>query len=414
MLIVAAAIALLWANSPFAQSYVDLWHTPIGLHVGSFGFERELHFWINDGLMTIFFFVVGLEIRKEIHSGELSTLKRAALPLVAALGGMLAPALIFISLNAGLPSSDGWGIPMATDIAFAVGVLSLLGKRVPPPLRILLLALAVIDDVGAIIVIAIFYSSELGALGFGVLASGILLTLLLQWVGARNQMLYAVPAVMVWSGTYMAGIHPTLAGVIIGMMTPVRAWFDTKKLAEQPELFAFDPKDHRSLKRRLRALETISRESVSPVDRLIHGLHGWVSYFIMPVFALANAGVPLGNASLDGVGTRVFFGVALGLALGKPIGVFALSWLAVRFGLAHRPSGVTWTQVAFVGVVAGIGFTMAIFIANLAYPPCDILETSKLAILSASAFAAVLSFVIGRTLLKLPVEAAADGPSPAG
>ena len=222
LLLLAAALALAWANSPWRESYTALWETPIGLRFGALAFERSLGWWINDGLMVVFFFVVGLEIRREIHAGELSDLRRAALPLAAALGGMVMPALIYAGFNRGLPTLDGWGIPMATDIAFAVGVLTLLGKRVPPALRILLLALAVIDDLGAILVIALFYSSGIQLVGMLVMASGVLGVLGMQWVGVRSPWAYVLPTLAVWGGAYAGGIHPTLAGVIVGLLTPVR------------------------------------------------------------------------------------------------------------------------------------------------------------------------------------------------
>lgn len=378
ILLVAAALALVWANSPARESYTALWHVPLGLHAGPWSFERDLHFWINDGLMTIFFFVVGLEIRREMHAGELSELRRATLPLAAALGGMLAPALIYTLLNRGLPSAGGWGVPMATDIAFAVGVLALLGKRVPPALRILLLALAVIDDVGAIIVIAVFYSGGLAWSGLGLVLLGMAIIFAMQKLGLQRPALYIAPGLLVWAGAYASGVHPTLAGVVVGLMTPVRGWHG----------------------------------EASPAESLQHGLHSWVAYLIMPLFALANAGVPLGAVSLEGDAIHVFLGVALGLVLGKPLGVLALSWLAVRLRLAVLPSGVSWLKVGLVGVVAGIGFTMALFIAALAFPPGATLETAKLAILVGSGVAAVLGFVAGRVLLPA-VHSASAAPTEA-
>lgn len=367
VLVVAAVIALVWANSPWASSYQALWHTPIGVTLGPWSFERDLHFWINDGLMAIFFFVVGLEIRREMVRGVLSDLRRASLPLAAALGGMAVPALIYLAFNAGAPSASGWGVPMATDIAFAVGVLALLGKRVPPAMRVLLLALAVIDDLGAILVIALFYSSGLSGTGFLVAALGVLGIMLMRGFGVRHPLLYVPAALVVWGGTYAAGVHPTVAGVLLGLMTPVFAW-------EQ-------------------------HESVSPAERLEHALHGWVAWAIMPLFALANAGVPLGGAALDGATLPVMLGVILGLGLGKPIGVMLAAWLCVRLGLSVLPAGITWRHILVVGLVAGIGFTMAIFIAQLAFPGGALLESGKLAILVASAVVAVVALGLGRVLL---------------
>lgn len=404
LLLFAAAIALIWANSPWRESYSALWHIPLGVSLGPFSFQRDLHFWINDGVMTIFFFVVGLEIRREIHRGELSELRRAALPLVAAIGGMLIPASIFAALNLGRETAKGWGIPMATDIAFAVGVLTLLGSRVPPALRILLLALAVIDDVGAILVIAIFYSSGLAPMGFVVLGAGLVAILAMQLVGIRSPWAYVPPATVAWAGAYVAGIHPTLAGVAVGLMTPVRAWFGRDALIEHADasvavIREHEHEDERELLAHLEHLNKARREAVSPVERIQHALHGWVAYGAMPLFALANAGVSLGEASVSGDALLVLAGVAGGLFVGKPLGILGFSWLATRVGLAALPRGVTWPRVGVVGVVAGIGFTMSIFMASLAFPKGTNLETSKVGILVGSGVAAVFAYGLGRMLL---------------
>ena len=335
VLLAAAVIALAWANSPWRNLYAALWHASIGLHVGPWSFDRDLHFWINDGLMTVFFFVVGLEIRREIHRGELSELRRATLPLAAALGGMATPALIFYAFNHGRPSATGWGVPMATDIAFAVGVLALLGKRVAPALRILLLALAVIDDVGAILVIAIFYAAGFSAIGVLVAGVGVAAIVILQKVGARSPFAYVIPAIVIWAGALIAGIHPTLAGVVVGLMTPVRAWYGKDRFLEVAEsnVTALRAEDHvgaHHAQAHLDALDEARREAVSPIDRLQHALHGWVAYGVMPLFALANAGVALGEAKFEGDGLRVFLGVMFGLVFGKLTGVLGMSWLARR------------------------------------------------------------------------------------
>ncbi|HEY0712543.1 MAG TPA: Na+/H+ antiporter NhaA, partial [Polyangia bacterium] len=367
LLLVAALIAIVWANSPWRDSYDLVWRTPLGLRLGEFTFTRDLRFWVNDGLMAIFFFVVGLEIRREIHAGELSTLRRAALPLFAALGGMIAPALIYLAFNGGTPAARGWGVPMATDIAFAVGVLALLGKRVPPAVRILLLALAVIDDLGAILVIAFFYTSGIQLPGVAMSLTGILLILGLQKLGARGFLSYTLPALIVWAGAYAAGVHPTLAGVVIGLLTPVRVW--------------------------------AGRETASPAERLESALHGWVAFVIMPTFALANAGFPVAAVQLGGGAQSVLFGVVLGLVLGKPIGIFAICWITVRLRLAALPTGARWREILLVGIVAGIGFTMSLFIASLAFPPGPLAEIAKLGILLASVIAGVAGGLAGWLLL---------------
>ncbi len=373
VLLLSAALAMIWANSPWAQSYTALWETPLGLQLGPWDFQRSLGWWVNDGLMAIFFFVVGMEIRREIHHGELSEPRRAALPLAAALGGMLAPALIFLALVGSDPAARaGWGVPMATDIAFAVGVLALLGRRVPAALRVLLLALAVIDDLGAILVIALFYSSGLSWAGLGVAALGLGAILALQGFGARSPWSYLPPALLAWAGVYAAGVHPTIAGVIIGLMTPVRAGLGA------------EPGAH---------------GAISPAEHLIERLHPWVAFGIMPLFALANAGVSLQGIALDGPTLGLAAAIGLGLLVGKPLGVLVISGLALRLGLARLPEGIGLRELLVLGVVAGIGFTMALFIAGLAFPDPALLDAAKLGVLGASALAGVLGLALGRALL---------------
>lgn len=412
-LLVTAAVALAWANSPLAWAYEALWHAPVGFTVGALTLENDLHFWVNDGLMTIFFFVVGLEIRRELSRGELSTPRRAALPLAAALGGMLVPALIYVAFNVGRASVRGWGVPMATDIAFAVGVFALLGARVSPALRILLLALAVVDDVGAIVVIAIFYSSGLAPAGFIGMGVGVALILGMQLIGVRRAWLYVPAGFIVWVGALLAGVHPTLAGVLVGLLTPSKAWFSQARfLAEVDEhldeLRDGQVRDEGELFPHLDALNAARKEAVSPVERLQHALHTWVAFGVMPLFALANAGVPLGAASFDGDGLRVFLGVTVGLAVGKPLGVYALSRLAARLGVAVVPRGLGRRHLGVVGLAAGIGFTMALFIATLAFEPGPLLETAKLGVLVGSGLAAAVTLLVGwRALSPAAVPGAA-------
>jgi NhaA family Na+:H+ antiporter len=419
LLLAATVIALVWANSPWRESYAALWNAPVGVRLGAFSFERDLHFWINDGVMTIFFFVIGLEIRRELHRGELSELRRATLPLAAAVGGMLVPACIFLALNMGRASVNGWGIPMATDIAFAVGVLALLGKRVPPALRILLLALAVIDDVGAILVIAIFYSTGLAPVGFLVLGAGLITILGMQLLGVRSPWAYVLPGAVVWAGTYAAGIHPTLAGVAVGLMTPVRAWLGQKGFIEHADasvaaLREHEGEDERDMLEHLDRMDEARREAVSPVERIQHALHGWVAFGVMPLFALANAGVSIGDSAFGGESLNVLLGVGAGLVLGKPLGILGFSWLAIRLGAATLPRGVGWPQVGVVGAVAGIGFTMSIFIAELAFPNGAQLETAKVGVLIGSAVGALLGYGLGRIIASSdPPRGAAASPAEA-
>jgi len=370
VLLAAAAIALIWANSPWRATYEALFGAPVGLRAGRFVFERDLRFWINDGLMAIFFFTVGLEIKRELRGGQLGTIRRAALPALAALGGMIAPAAIYLAINAGTPAARGWGIPMATDIAFAVGVLALLGRRVSPALRLTLLALAVIDDLGAVVVIAFVFSSGLGLPGLALAALGLAAILTMKRARVRSPWAYLPAAIISWAGAYAAGVHPTLAGVAIGLITPARP-------------IAGDAPDRGS-----------------PVERLEHAFQPWVANGIMPLFALANAGVSLGDVTLAGSAGRVFAGVALGLMLGKPIGVLGFSWIAVRLRAAHLPDGVSWLGMLVLGLVAGTGFTMSLFMTALALEPGDATSAARLAILAASAVAGIAGIVVGRLLLK--------------
>ncbi|MBA3394355.1 MAG: Na+/H+ antiporter NhaA [Deltaproteobacteria bacterium] len=396
VLLVATVIALTWANL-WTGSYHDLWHTPMGGRLGPWSFEQPLHFWVNDGLMTIFFFVVGLEIRREIFEGELATLRKAALPLAAAVGGMLIPAGIFVAMNYGRAGSAGWAVPMATDIAFAVGVLTLLGSRVAPPLRVLLLALAVIDDIGAIVVIAIFYSTGIALEGLAIVGAGIGGVLMLRAAGVRTVLIYVIPGLVVWAGFLVTGIHPTIGGVILGMLAPVRPWFGPSGFAAatQEQLAGLEPNDRGALLVSLDLIEQARREAISPVERLIHSLHPWVAFVVMPVFALANAGVVLGGASLSGDSFWLFAGIVAGLALGKPLGIAAAALGASKVGIATRSSDMTRRGILLVGLVGGIGFTMSLFIAQLAFPPGPLLDTAKLAILVGSGVAIVVGLVFG-------------------
>lgn len=406
LLLAAAVVALAWANSPWAASYVQFWHTPVGFRIGTIAFERSLEWVVNDGLMVIFFFVVGLEIRRELHHGELSDWRRAALPAVAALGGMVVPAALYGFLAAEPATRVGWGVPMATDIAFALGILTLLGKRVPVALRVLLLALAVIDDLGAIVVIALFYSSELTLSGLVVAAVGIGGLLAMQRLGVRAKLAYVVPALVVWAGTYSAGVHPTIAGVAVGLLTPVRAWLgpvgflaDMREELDQLGRVASGQLDSHELAKRLRNVNAARREAMSPAESLIEALHPWVAFGIMPVFALANAGVALSTGALDSSSLTVATAVGVGLVLGKPVGVLLASWLTLRLGLGALPRGLTQRHLVVLGVVAGVGFTMAIFIATLAFGDPRLLSAAKVGVLTASAIAAVLTLAAGRFLL---------------
>lgn len=406
-LLACAVIAIAWANSPWGDSYERLWETPVTLGLGGLTTRFTLHFVVNDVLMVIFFFVVGLEIRREIHDGELADLRRATLPIAAAIGGMIAPALLFVAFNPSGEARRGWGVPMATDIAFAVGVLALLGKRVPSALRVLLLALAIIDDIGAIIIIALFYSSGIALGGVLVAALGLAITLIMRRIGVRHALAFILPGAVLWAGILRAGIHPTIAGVILGLLTPARAWFGRTgflKVAHQAiedvseqEREQADPAD---VVAALYALERARREALAPVVRLQTALHGWVAFGIMPIFALANAGVHLSRVTTGGAEIRLVLGTVVGMVIGKPLGVLLAAALVVRLGIAELPRRVTYRGVLVVGAVAGVGFTMALFIAQLGLSPA-LLPTTKLAILGASVLASIIALALGRAWLKV-------------
>ncbi|VCU71832.1 Na(+)/H(+) antiporter NhaA [Pigmentiphaga humi] len=403
VLLFAAAVALIWANSPFAHSYHALWHVPVSIGIGSFVYAQSLHFWINDALMTVFFLVVGMEIRREVHEGALSDLRQASLPIMAAMGGVAVPALVYLALNVEPARQHGWAVPTATDIAFAVGVLALLGRGIPGNVRVFLLALAIIDDIIAVLIIALFYSGGLDYHGFIIAALGILIVLGLQRIGIGSAHAYILPGAVIWIGLLMTGAHPTLAGVVLGMMTPAvpmrtrehpldllaRA---AEKLRRQKEAAG----DASRLAAPLRQLRTAQREVLPPVVRVQMALHPWVAYGIMPVFALANAGVSMDGMDLSAAGPQwVLAGVALALAAGKPLGVIGVSWILVRLGLCRLPPGVSWGGICLIGLLAGIGFTMSIFIAMLAFADENLLGAAKLGVLVGSLAAAVLGLAWG-------------------
>ena len=417
LLLAAAALALAWANSEWGDAYVRFWHAPLGLRVGPFSFERSLEWFVNDVLMVLFFFVVGMEIRRELHAGELSEWRRAVLPAAAALGGMVAPAALYLSIAGAPETRSGWGVPMATDIAFAVGILALLGKRVPAALRVLLLALAIIDDLGAIVVIALFYSSGVKLAGLLLAVGGVGAVFALQGIGVRSKLAYVLPAVLVWVGIHAANIHPTIAGVIIGLVTPVRTWLGREGFLLGVERELERLRSHASersqdeLLRSLRIVAMARREAVSPADGLIGILHPWVAFGIMPLFALANAGVPLAREPLAADAWTVATGVALGLFVGKPVGILLVSALTLRLGLGTLPAGLSFRHLLVLGLVAGIGFTMALFVAQLAFADAQLLAAAKIGVLAASLGAGVVGLVVGRVLLR-PSDTAEIAQSP--
>ena len=408
VLLIAAMTAMIWANSSFADSYDALWHMPLSIGLGPFVFSKTLHFWINDVLMTVFFLVVGMEIRREIHEGALSNLKQATLPIAAALGGIIVPALIYIAVNSDPVLRHGWAVPTATDIAFAVGVLALLGRSIPANIRVFLLALAIIDDVVAVLIIAFLYSGGLSYGGLAVAGLGLLMVLGLQRIGVGSAYAYVPPGAVIWAGLLMAGAHPTLAGVVLGLITPVKPLPMREhpvdvvtRVADELRGLIETAKGVRRMERPLQQLHVANREMLPPVVRVQTALHPWVAYGVMPLFALANAGVTLSGVDLSVGGSQlVMSGVAIALLAGKPIGVVCATWLMVRIGWGRLPPGVSWAGICLVGLLAGIGFTMSIFIALLAFQDENLLGAAKLGVIVGSVLAACLGLCWGALQVK--------------
>lgn len=406
VIVLAAVVAMVWANIDF-NSYEDFWRTEITLDLDIHTLSGHLEEWVNDALMVIFFFVVGLEIKREMVHGDLASPRQAALPVLAAAGGMIVPALIFTAFNAGGDGSAGWGIPVATDIAFAVGVLTLLGNRIPFQLKIFLLTLAVADDIGGILIIAFFYSEDIAFdwLGAAFILFGVLIVM--QRVGIRPIAAYVIVGLAIWLAAFESGVEATIAGVALGLITPAGVLYQRHDLAGsvrrradqlaashtiEDEQRAED--EHRY---QLREIEELTREAQSPLERLEHMISPWSAFVVIPIFALANAGINLGGGVLsDAAGSNVAWGVAIGLVVGKLLGVFTFTYLAVRFGMAALPAGVTWFHVAGVSLLAGVGFTVAIFIAGLAYDDIAIIEDAKIGIFAASIIAAIAGYAVLR------------------
>lgn len=390
VLVAATVVALVWANSPWKAGYGSLWATNVRFEFGSYVFAEDLGHVVNDLLMAVFFFVVGMEIKRELVVGELRDRRAVALPAMAALGGMLVPAAIFLAFNAGGDGEQGWGIPMATDIAFALGVVALLGSRVPPAVKVLLLTLAIVDDIGAIIVIAIFYTDSV-EFEFVVAAAAIAAVVTLMH---RARVVYppmiAIAGIALWLAVYESGIHATIAGVVMGLLTPARP---IQSELEAEELVNVLENDDDISAAEVRATAALIRNSVSACDRLIDALHPWTAYLIVPIFALANAGIALSADSITSP-SAVMGGVAVALVAGKFFGVTLFSWLAVRLGIGRLPDGARWGHIMGVGAVAGIGFTVSLFITGLAYDDVAVQDEAKIGILVASIVAALAGAAI--------------------
>jgi NhaA family Na+:H+ antiporter len=392
ILIAATVIALLLANSPWADVYFRLWQTIVGVGWGDFALTKPLLLWVNDGLMAVFFLVVGLEIKREIRGGELADARRAALPIAAAIGGMAAPAAFYLALNAGSESVRGWGVPMATDIAFALGLLALVGRRAPIALKVFLASLAIVDDIGAVVIIAVFYTADLAWMPLAVGALILAGLAAANRMGVRHLAVYVTLGLALWFAFLQSGVHATVAGVLLAMTIPSHAAFLGLHGHDGRAPNGGEPGDHA-----LRRLVTALPLPRSPMIDLEHVLHPYVTYGILPLFALANAGVAVSEGGLAmSLSHPVGLGILCGLILGKQIGITLAAWLAVRSGLATLPTGVAWRHIYGAAWLGGIGFTMSIFISGLAFEGTPLLEISKVAVFVASATCGVVGWAILR------------------
>jgi NhaA family Na+:H+ antiporter len=403
VLFLATVVALVWANSPWAESYFAYWQGYLEIGAGRFTTSHSIHHWINDGLMAIFFFVMGMEIKRELLVGELKSPRAAALPILAALGGVVAPALIYLAATGGTDAAKGWAIPTATDIAFSLGVLALLGSRVPVGLKVFLAALAIVDDIVAVLVIALFYSGDLSTPALVSAAIWYALAWGLNFLGIRSAYAYAIVGIGLWVSVFNSGIHATIAGVLLAFAIPARSRIDAKSYIDESRRMIdrfeahVEPGErfihHSEALEALHQLERRTENVQAPLLRFEHELHSLVSFWIMPLFALANAGVRVLGERPD-VFQPAAIGTALGLVIGKPLGVTLFSWLAVRFGIGQLPENVNWRHIHGAGWLAGIGFTMALFIAELGFGEGDKLAASKLAIVAASTVAGIIGSII--------------------
>jgi NhaA family Na+:H+ antiporter len=390
VLFAATVVALVWANSPWHGSYETFWHNVVTVRVGSFGIEQDLRHFVNEGLMTLFFLVVALEIKRELVVGDLRDRRVAALPAIAAVGGMVVPVALYLLINAGGPGSSGWGVPLATDIAFAVGVLALLGPRAPAALKLFLLSLAIVDDIGAIGVIAVVYTDRVDVRALLLAVAAIAAAALLRWARVWWMPAYAALGVLCWLAAYESGVHPTLAGVAFGLLAPARPRAPTEVAREWAEDLSDEP-----TAAELRQMTVMATETVSVAERLEHLLHPVTSFVIVPIFALANAGVRITGHVFEAPGAAaVGGGVAAGLLVGKTVGIAGASAVAVRLGIGRLPDGLAWRQIVGVGAVAGIGFTVSLFISGFAYDDPRLQDAARLAILATSAVAAVVGSAI--------------------
>jgi NhaA family Na+:H+ antiporter len=403
-LLACTLAALVWANSPFSDSYFNLWHTNISIGINEMELNYSLHHWINDGLMVIFFFIVGLEIKREFLVGELSTFKKASLPVAAALGGMLFPAGIYLFFNAAGIGASGWGIPMATDIAFVIGIMAILGSKIPVALKVFVTALAIADDIGAVLVIAVFYTAEISFVSLAVAAGFFIMLVIVNLLGVRNLLVYSILGIGLWLAFLKSGVHATVAGVLLAFTIPSTARMNTREFVETNSKLLKDFSEaggegtdvltNEKRQTYVHEIESNSARILAPLQRFEHGLTPWVSFFIMPLFALANAGVNLSEGIIESLINPISTGIITGLFIGKQFGIFLFSWIAIRLRISSKPADVDWKKLYGAGILAGIGFTMSLFITNLAFSNDQLIDIAKTGILIASLISGITGYLI--------------------
>lgn len=413
VLLISVVIAIVWANSSYSESYHHVWEIDFSLAFGENILSKPLHIWINDGLMAIFFFVIGLELKREFMDGELSSLKKASMPMAAALGGMLVPALIYTLINMNSGAGHGWGIPMATDIAFALALLSMAGKNIPTSVKIFLSALAVADDLGAVLVIAFFYTAQVNFTALGIAAIFLACLIIGNRIGIRNSAFYLILGICVWIGFLLSGVHATIAGVLVAFTIPAMTRINENDYSENLRELSYQfekeipsnstlttPQQHQTIQH----VKSLSLAAETPLQKIEHALHPWVAFVIMPLFALANAGILIGADFFSSVINPVSIGVAMGLIFGKFIGVLLFTFFMVKTGLGSLPNGATWHHMIGIALLAGVGFTMSLFISSLAFNNPEFVEQAKYGILIAS----ILAGLSGYLYLKRISKQAAD------
>lgn len=408
-LLISVIIAVIWVNSAASNMYHHIWEIHFSIGFDKYLLSYPLHIWINDGLMAIFFFVIGLELKRELMDGELSSFRKALLPMGAAVGGMIVPALIYFTINKGTDAAHAWGIPMATDIAFALALLSMAGKHIPMSVKVFLSALAVADDLGAVMVIAFFYTSQINYVGLGVAAIFFLILIAGNRLGVRNSMFYMVIGIGVWIGFFLSGVHATIAGVLVAFTIPAVTKIDegvySKNLKKLTHEFEQEipnnstlttPKQHKTIQH----VKQLSLAAETPLQKIEQALHPWVAFGIMPIFALANSGIVIGSDFLTAINNPVSIAVTIGLVVGKFVGIYSFTWIMVKAGAAQLPEGATWRHIIGVALLGGIGFTMSLFITGLAFKDVVFIEQAKYGILISSILAGIMGSVVLKTGLR--------------